>query len=42
MDLNRKTGTTFIFSTHDRMVMDFGRRLIRLQDGMLAGDERRG
>ena len=42
MAMNQKTGATFIFSTHDRMVMDFGRRLIRLQDGALVGDEKRG
>ncbi len=41
MELNQRTGATFIFSTHDQMVMDFGRRLIRLQDGMLVGDEKR-
>lgn len=31
--LNRSEGTTFIFSTHDRMVMDYARRLIHLKDG---------
>jgi putative ABC transport system ATP-binding protein len=41
MELNQRTGATFIFSTHDQMVMDFGRRLIHLQDGMLVGDEKR-
>jgi putative ABC transport system ATP-binding protein len=39
--LNRKHGTTFVFSTHDKMVMDFARRLIRLHDGEITGDERR-
>jgi len=39
--LNRKTNTTFIFSTHDQMVMDFGRRLIRLKDGKIESDEKR-
>jgi putative ABC transport system ATP-binding protein len=39
--LNQKTDTTFIFSTHDRMVMDFGRRLIQLKDGKIESDETR-
>lgn len=42
MQMNRKTDTTFIFSTHDRMVMDFARRLIRLKDGKIESDEKRG
>ncbi|MDR3122385.1 MAG: ABC transporter ATP-binding protein [Treponema sp.] len=37
--LNRDEGTTFIFSTHDRMVMDFARRLIAIRDGQIEGDE---
>jgi putative ABC transport system ATP-binding protein len=40
--MNEKTGTTFIFSTHDRMVMDFARRIIRLHDGEITADEVRG
>lgn len=40
-EMNRRHGTTFIFSTHDAMVMEFSRRLIRLQDGKIASDERR-
>jgi putative ABC transport system ATP-binding protein len=39
--LNRTKGVTFLFSTHDQRVMDRARRLIRLQDGELAGDEAR-
>ena len=39
--LNRKTGATFIFSTHDKMVMDFAGRLILLKDGRIASDEER-
>ena len=35
--LNERHGTTFIFSTHDPMVMEFSRRLVRLQDGRVAG-----
>jgi putative ABC transport system ATP-binding protein len=39
--LNRKHGTTFVFSTHDKMVMDFAQRLVRLHDGEITGEERR-
>ena len=39
--LNQKTGATFIFSTHDKMVMDFARRLIFLKDGRISSDETR-
>ena len=37
--LNRSEGTTFIFSTHDPMVMDYARRLIRLKDGQIESDD---
>ena len=40
--LNRATGTTFIFSTHDPQVMERAHRLIRLRDGQIARDEARG
>lgn len=39
--MNEKRGTTFVFSTHDAMVMEYSRRLIRLQDGRVNADERR-
>jgi len=32
-DINRRSGTTFIFSTHDRKVMAKANRLIRIEDG---------
>jgi putative ABC transport system ATP-binding protein len=38
-ELNEKHGTTFIFSTHDRLVMDFARRLVWLRDGKVVKDE---
>ena len=41
VDLNKRHGTTFVFSTHDQMVMDFAQRLVRLHDGEITGDERR-
>ena len=34
--LNRSLGTTFVFSTHDPMVMDYARRLVRLRDGRVV------
>ncbi|MFH1542080.1 MAG: ABC transporter ATP-binding protein [bacterium] len=40
-EMNAKTKTTFIFSTHDPMVMDFARRLVKVHDGQIAGDERK-
>lgn len=40
-ELNLRHKTTFIFSTHDPMVMDFAQRLIRLHDGSIVSDERR-
>jgi putative ABC transport system ATP-binding protein len=41
-DLNEKRGMTFIFSTHDTMIMERARRLVILQDGLIASDEIRG
>lgn len=34
-DINRKLGTTFIFSTHDQRVIDMADRLVRIEDGTL-------
>ena len=42
LKLNRSAGTTFIFSTHDPMVMDYARRLIRILDGRIESDEVKG
>lgn len=39
--LNRVTGTTFIFSTHDPQVMERAHRMIRLRDGQIVSDDRR-
>jgi putative ABC transport system ATP-binding protein len=38
-ELNRKTGMTFLFSTHDRMVMERADRVITLMDGLVVKDE---
>jgi putative ABC transport system ATP-binding protein len=40
--MNEEKKVTFIFSTHDRMVMDYARRLILIRDGLVADDEIRG
>ena len=37
--LNVETGMTFIFSTHDPMVMESAKRLITLRDGQVDTDE---
>ena len=38
-ELNQTTGMTFLFSTHDQMIMEHARRVITLHDGMVANDE---
>ena len=40
-DLNRTRGMTFIFSTHDEMIMSRAERLVLLKDGRLDKDIRR-
>jgi putative ABC transport system ATP-binding protein len=35
LETNKSHNTTFVFSTHDPMVMKFARRLIKLHDGRL-------
>jgi len=37
--MNAEKQITFIFSTHDRMVMQYARRLVKLRDGRLVDDE---
>jgi putative ABC transport system ATP-binding protein len=36
--LNRDLGTTFLFSTHDPMVMRYARRVVRMKDGVIMED----
>ncbi|MBI4826339.1 MAG: ABC transporter ATP-binding protein [Nitrospirae bacterium] len=38
-DLNEKSGMTFVFSTHDSMIMEKANRLVLLKDGMVERDE---
>lgn len=40
-ELNRKTGMTFLFSTHDPMVMERADRVITLKDGKVETDEKK-
>lgn len=35
LELNQQDGITFVFSTHDPMVMERAKRLIRLRDGVI-------
>ncbi|MCF7912109.1 MAG: ABC transporter ATP-binding protein [Candidatus Cloacimonetes bacterium] len=39
VELNKKLGTTFVFSTHDAKVIKYLRRKITLIDGQIAFDE---
>ena len=36
--LNKDTGTTFVFATHDPRVIKFARRVVTLRDGLIAED----
>lgn len=40
-ELNSRKKTTFLFSTHDQMVMDRAERLIHLMDGEIVSDEKK-
>ncbi len=40
--LNREHGVTFVFSTHDPRLLDSVDRIVRLEDGRVAGEEKRG
>jgi putative ABC transport system ATP-binding protein len=37
--MNTEKKVTFIFSTHDKMVMDYARRLILIRDGSIEDDQ---
>ncbi len=39
--LNEQKGVTFLFSTHDPLVIERARRVIRLRDGKVQTDERK-
>ncbi len=40
-ELNRELGTTFVFATHDPLLMERARRNVQLVDGAIVADERR-
>ena len=40
LEMNQKTKATFVFSTHDPMVMGYARRLVKVHDGQIQSDER--
>jgi putative ABC transport system ATP-binding protein len=37
--MNKEKKVTFIFSTHDKMVMDYARRLVLIRDGSIEDDQ---
>ncbi|MBC8439508.1 MAG: ABC transporter ATP-binding protein [Deltaproteobacteria bacterium] len=39
--MNTGKKVTFIFSTHDNMVMDYASRLVTIKDGLIVNDENR-
>jgi putative ABC transport system ATP-binding protein len=39
--INAARGSTFVFSTHDRMVMEHARRVVTIRDGRVTSDERK-
>ncbi|WP_114312378.1 ABC transporter ATP-binding protein [Thermus caldifontis] len=39
--LNRERGVTFLFSTHDPRLLEHVKRIVRLEDGAIVGEERR-
>jgi putative ABC transport system ATP-binding protein len=34
--LNRETGVTFVFATHDPRVIKYARRIVTLRDGLIV------
>ncbi len=36
--LNKETGVTFLFATHDPRVIEYARRVVTLQDGQIVSD----
>lgn len=39
--INAERKTTFVFSTHDRLVMEHARRVVTIRDGRVTSDERK-
>jgi putative ABC transport system ATP-binding protein len=40
-ELNAETGTTFVIATHDKLMMSYAKRLIKLHDGRIIDDSAR-
>ncbi|MDY6951812.1 MAG: ABC transporter ATP-binding protein [Thermodesulfobacteriota bacterium] len=38
-EMNERKEVTFVFSTHDHMVMDYARRLVHIRDGQVVDDQ---
>jgi putative ABC transport system ATP-binding protein len=38
--LNKETGVTFVFATHDPRVIDYASRVVTLQDGLITNDSK--
>ena len=36
--LNKETGVTFVFATHDPRVIQYARRTVTLRDGLIVED----
>jgi len=36
--LNKETGVTFVFATHDPRVIQYANRVVTLQDGLIQKD----
>jgi len=41
-EMNARRKVTFVFSTHDPMVMEYATRLVRIKDGRVVDDQIRG
>lgn len=40
--LNKETGVTFVFATHDPRVIKYAKRVVTLQDGLIVGNNGNG
>jgi putative ABC transport system ATP-binding protein len=40
--LNKETGVTFVFATHDPRVMKYARRIVTLRDGLIVENNGNG
>jgi putative ABC transport system ATP-binding protein len=38
--LNKETGVTFVFATHDPRVIGYANRVVTLQDGLITNDSK--